>query len=161
MSQEKLVAPRNWKGVGNRYLSSASRRNTAMTTPSFSLQFNCSVVSDSLWLHGLQHARLLCPSATPRACSNLCPLSRWCHPTISSSVILFSSCLQSFLTSGSFPTSYFFLSGGQSTGASASASASVLTMNILSWFQTGLISLQSKGLLQHHSSEASVLQHSA
>ena len=104
------------------------------------------VVSNSLQPHGLQHARLLCPSPTPEACSNLCP-SWWWHPTISSSVIPFSSCLQSFPSSGSFPISQFFTSGSQSFGASASAS--VLPMNIQDWFPlewTGWISLQSKGL---------------
>ena len=102
--------------------------------------------------------RLPCPSPTPRACSNSCPSSQWCHPTISSSVIPFSSCLQSFPASGSFPMSRLFASGGQSIGVSASAS--VLPMNIQDWFPLGLtgwISLQSKGLsrvFQHHSSEA-------
>ena len=110
-------------------------------------QFSHSVVSDSLQPHGLQQARLPCPSPTPVACSNSHPLSRWCHPTILSSVVPFSSCLQSFPASGSFPMSQFFASGGQSIGASASAS--VLPMNIqdsfpLGW--TGWISLQSKGL---------------
>ena len=106
-----------------------------------------SVVSDSLWPHGLQHYRLPCPSPTPGAGSNSCPLSQWCHPTISSSVIPFSSCLQSFPASGSFPMSQFFASGGQSIGVSASAS--VLPMNIQDWFPlgwTGWISSQSKGL---------------
>ena len=84
-----------------------------------SIQFSCSVVSDSLWHHGLQHARRPCPSATPRVDSNSCPLSQWCPPTISSSVVPFSSCLQSFLASGSFQMSQFFTSGGQSFGASA------------------------------------------
>ena len=110
-------------------------------------QFSCSVVSDSLWPHGLQHAKLSCPSPTPGACSNSCPLSQWCNPTISSSVIPFSSCFQSFPAPGSFPMSQFFASGGQSIGASASAS--VLPMNIQDWFPlgwTGWISLQSKGL---------------
>ena len=92
-----------------------------------SIQFSCSVMSDSLWPHGLQHARPPYPSPTPRAYSNSCPLSRWCHPTISSSVIPFSSCPQSFPASGSFPMSQFFASGGQSTGISASTS--VLPMN--------------------------------
>ena len=104
-------------------------------------------MSNSLWPHGLQHARPPCPSPTPEACSNSCPSSRWCHPTISSSVIPFSSCLQSFLASGSFPRSQFFATGGQSIGASASAS--VLPMNVQDWFPWGLtswISLQSKGL---------------
>ena len=90
----------------------------------------------TLWRpHGLQHTRLLYPSQSPRACSNSCPLSRWCHSTISSSVIPFSSCLQSFLTSGSFPMSWLFLSGGQSIGASASAS--VLPMYIQGWPKQG------------------------
>ena len=82
--------------------------------------------------HGLQHARLPYPSPTPRACSNSCPLSQWCHPTISSSAVPFSSCLQSFPASGSFLISQFFPSGGQSTGASASAS--VLPMNFQDCF---------------------------
>ena len=94
--------------------------------------FSCSIVSDSLRLHGLQHARLPCPSPTPRACSNSCPSSQWCHPTFLSSVILFSSCLQSFPASGSFPMSWLFTSGGQSIGASASAS--VLPLTIQGWF---------------------------
>ena len=113
----------------------------------FSIQFSLSVVPNSLQLHGLQHARFPCPSATPRACSNSCPLSRWCHPTISSSVIPFSSCLQSFPALGSFSVSQFFTSGGQSIGVSASTS--VLPVNIQDWFPSGLtslISLQSKGL---------------
>ena len=111
----------------------------------YSVQFSCSVMSESLWPHGLQHARLPCPSPTPGACSNSCPLSRWCHPSISSSVIPFFSCLQSFPASGSFAMSQFFTSGGQSIGVSASAS--VLPMNIQDWFPlgwTGWISLQSK-----------------
>ena len=100
-----------------------------------SVQFSCSVMSNSLWRHGLQHARLPCPYPTPGALSNSSPLSHWCHPTISSSVIPFSSHLQSFLASGSFPMSQFFASGGQSIGASASAS--VLPMNIQDWFPLG------------------------
>ena len=79
-----------------------------------SVQFSCSVMSNSLWPHGLQHARPPCPLPTPRAYSNSCPLSQWCHPTISSFVVLFSSHLQSFLASGFFPMSQFFASGGQS-----------------------------------------------
>ena len=103
-------------------------------------------MSDSLQPHGLQNSRLPCPSLTPRAYSNSGPLTWWCHPTISSSVIPF-SCLQSFPASGSFPVSQFFTSGGQSTGVPASAS--VLPMNSQNWFPlgwTGWISLQSKGL---------------
>ena len=112
-----------------------------------SVQFSRSVVSNSLWPHGLQHTRPPCPSPTPRTCSNSCPSSWWCHPTISSSVIPFSSRLQSFPASGSSPMNQFFASDGQSIGASASAS--VLPMNIQVWFPsgwTGWISLQSKGL---------------
>ena len=111
-----------------------------------SVQFSRSFVSDSLWPPGLQHASLPCPSPTPRAYSNSCSLSRWCYPTVSSSVPC-SACLQSFPASGPFPMSHFFASGGQSIGVSASAS--VLPMNIQDWFPlelTGLISLQSKGL---------------
>ena len=89
-------------------------------------------MSNSLRPFGLQHSRFPCPSPSPRACSNSCPLSRWYHPTISSSVIPFSSWLQSFPASGSFPMSQLFSSGGQSIGASASAS--VLPMNIQGWF---------------------------
>ena len=106
------------------------------------VQFSCSVMSDSLRPHGLQHARLSCLSPTPGAYSNSCPSSRWCHPTISSTVVPFSSCLQSFPASGSFPMSQFFTSGGQSIGVSASAS--VLLINIQDWFPlgwTGWISL--------------------
>ena len=109
-------------------------------------QFSGSVVSDSLWPHGLQHARLPCPSPTPGAYSNSCPLSRWCHPAISFSVVPFSFHLQSFPASGSFPVSQFS-SGGQNIGVSASAS--VLPVSIQDWFPLGLtgwISLQSKGL---------------
>ena len=110
-----------------------------------SVQFSHSVVSDSLLPLGLQHARLPCPSPTPTACSNSCPLSRWCHATVSSSVVHFSSCLQPFPASESFPRSPFFASGDQSIGVSAT---SVLPMDIQDWFPlgwTGWISLQSKG----------------
>ena len=98
-----------------------------------SVQFSCSVVSDSLRPHGLQHARLPCPSPTPRACLNSCPSSQGCHPAISSSVVAFSSYPQSFPASGSFPKSQFFASGGPSIGVSASAS--VLSINIQDWFR--------------------------
>ena len=116
-------------------------------TASSSVQFSCSVMSDSFWSHGLQHARLPCPSPTPGAYSNLCPLHQWWHPTISSSVVAFSSCLQAFPASGSFPMNQFFASGGQSIGVSASTS--VLPVNIQGWSPlgwTGWISLLSKGL---------------
>ena len=112
-----------------------------------SVQFSRSVISNSLQHHGLQHARLPCPSPIPGACSNSCPSSQWCHPTISSSVVPFSSCPQSFPASGSFPVTQLFTSGGQSIGISASVP--VLPLNIQDWFPlawTGLISLQSKGL---------------
>ena len=109
-----------------------------------SVPFSHLVLSDSLWPHGLQHTRLPCPSPTPGACSiyrvggaNSCLSSRWCNPTISSSVVPFSSCPQSLPASGSFQMSQFFLSGGQSIGASTSASALVLPMNIQDWFLLG------------------------
>ena len=113
-----------------------------------SVQFSLSVVSVSLQPHGLQHARLPCPSPTPGAYLNSCPSSQWCHTTISSSVVPFSSHLQSFPASGSFQMSQFFASGGQSIGVSASVS--VLPMNIQDWFPlgwTGWISLSSQDLL--------------
>ena len=103
-------------------------------------------MSDSLWPYGLQHTRLPCPSLSPGLFANSCPLSRWCHPTVSSSAILF-FCLQSFPASGSFTMSQLFASGSQSIGASASAS--VLPVNIQDWFPLGVIgfiSLESKGL---------------
>ena len=109
--------------------------------------FGHSVTSNSLLPRGLQHARLPWPSLSPRVCSNFCPLSRWCHPTISSSVVPLSSCFQSFQASGCFQMSQFFASGGQSI--EVSASVSVLPMNTQDWSPlgwNGLISLQSKGL---------------
>ena len=114
-----------------------------------SVQFSHSVVSNSLWTHELQHSMLLCLSPTPRACSNSCPLSQWCHRTISSSVIPFSSWVQSFPASGSFQMSQLFASGGKIIGVSASAS--VLPINIQEWFPLGLtgwISEQSKRTLK-------------
>ena len=111
-----------------------------------SVQFSRSVVSDSLRPHEPLHARPPCPSPTARVYPNPCPLTRWCHPTISSSVIPLSSCPQSFKASGSFQMSQFFTSGGQSIGVSAPAS--ILPMNIQDWFPlqwTGWVSLQSKG----------------
>ena len=109
---------------------------TITISPSSSVQFSHSVVPDSLQPHGLQHARLPSPSPTPGAYSNSCPLSWWCHPTISSSVVPFTFCLQSFPAPGSFPMSQFFPPGGQSIGASATAS--VLPMNIQDWFPLGI-----------------------
>ena len=121
-------------------------RGISTVTSSVS-QFSHSGVSNFLQRHGLEHTRLPCPSTTPGACSNSCPSHQWCHPTISSSVIPFSSCPQSFPASGFFPRSQFFASGAQSVGVSASAI--VLLTNIQDWFPlgwTGCISLQSKGL---------------
>ena len=120
-----------------------------------SVQSSHSGVSNSLWPHESQHARPPCPSPTPRVHSNSCPSSWWCHPAIFSSVVPFSSCLQSFPASGSFPMSQFFPWGGQSIGVSASAS--VPPMNIQDWFPlgwTGWISLQSKGLSRVFSNTA-------
>ena len=129
-----------------------------------SVQFSRSVMSDSLQPYEWQHARLPCPSPTPRVHSNPCPSSQWCHPTISSSVVPFFSCPQSFPASESFPMSLLFTLGGQSIGASAS----VLPMNIQEWFPLGLTGLNLlavqgtlKILLQHHSSKASIFWHSA
>ena len=120
-----------------------------------SVHFSGLVVSDSLRPHGLPHARLPCPSQTPRTYSNSCPSRWWCHPTTSSSVIPFSSCPQSFPASESFPVSQCFASGGQSIGVSASAS--VLQMNIQDWFPlgwTGWIFLESKGFSRVFSNTA-------
>ena len=128
-----------------------------------SVQLSRSVVSNSLWPHGLQHPRPPCPSPTPRIYSHSCPLSRWCHQTIPSSVVPFSSCLQSFPASGSSQEGQFFTSGGQSIGVSASAS--VIPINIQDWFPlgwTGWISLQSKGpprVFSNTSAKASILWH--
>ena len=128
------------------------------------LLFSCPVVSDSLC--GLQHSRLLCPSVPPRVCSDWCPFSWWCHPTISTSVVPFSSRLQSFPASGPLQMSQLFPLGGHSIGASASAS--VLPMNIQDWFPWGLtdsISLKSKGFSTVFSNttakKQSILQHLA
>ena len=127
-------------------------------TLTLSVQFSCSAMFNCLWPHGLQHSRLSCPSPTPGTYSNSCPSSQWCHPANSSSVIPFSSCLQAFPPSGSLPMSHYFVSGGQSIGASASAS--VLTMNFrIDWIDLAILGTL-KSLLQHHSSQASILQHS-
>ena len=126
----------------------------------WSFQFSCSVVSDSLQPLGLQHARLPCPSPSPGVCSSSCPLSQWCHPTILSSVVPFSSCLKSFPASGSFPVNQVFTSGGQSFGASISKS--FLPMNIQDWFPlglTGLISLLSKDSQESFFSNTTVQKH--
>ena len=130
-----------------------------------SVQFSCSVVSDSLWPHELQHTRPPCPSPTPRVHSDSRPLSLWCHPAISSSVVPFSSCPQYLPASRSFPMSQLFTWGGQSTGVSALAS--FLPKNTQDWsFRMDWLDLLAvqgtlKSLLQHHSSKASILQRSA
>ena len=129
-------------------------------TLTLSVQFSCSAMFNCLWPHGLQHSRLPCPSPTPGTYSNSCLSSQWCHPTNSSSVVPFSSCLQSFPPSGSLPMSHFFTSGDQNIGASTSAS--VLTMNFrMDWFDLLAVLGTLKSLLQLHSSKASVLQQSA
>ena len=118
-----------------------------MGFPGGSVQFSRSVLPNSSWPHETQHTRPPCLPPTPGVYSDSCPLSWWCHPSISPSVVPFSSCLQSFPASGSFPMSHFYASGAQSIGVSASAS--VLSMNIQDWFPlgwTGLISLLSNGL---------------
>ena len=167
-----ILTTYHWKGVfsapslnGHRFLSSLKKAcqrvttiflSSTLSTPydlqkSFSsLQLSHSVVSNSLWPDGLQHARPPCPP-TPRVYSNSCPSSQWCHPAISSSVVPFSSCLQSFPASGSFPMSQLFAWGGQSIGASASAS--IFPMNTQDWSPlgwTGWISWQSKGLFSNN-----------
>ena len=134
----------SWEAEGGQASTWAKSMQTRQLS---SIQFSRSVMSNPLWPHGLQHARLPCPSPTPGAYSNSCPLNRWCHPTISSSVVPLSSCLQSFPASGSFSVSQLFASGGQNIGASASAS--VLPMSIQGWFPlglTGLISWQFRRL---------------
>ena len=128
------------------------------------LLFSHLVMSNSLWPHGLHHTRLPCPSLSPWVCLNSCPLSQWCHPTISFSVTPFSSCPQSFPPSGSFPMSQLFASGGQSFGASVSASVlpkSGLISFRIDWFDLLAIQWTLKSLLQHCSSKLSVLQCSA
>ena len=132
-----------------------------------SVQFSHSVVSDSLQPCGLQHARFPCPSPIPRACSNSCPSSRWCHLTILSSVVSFFSCLQSFPASGSFPVSQFFASGGQNIGVSESFSIgpsnkhSGLISIMIDWYDLLAVQGNLKSLLQHHSSKASIIWPSA
>ena len=135
--------------------------NAVLIYPSVSsVQFHRSVMSDSLWPEGLQHARPPCPSATPRVYPNSCPLSQWCHPTISSSVVPFSSHLQSFLASGSFHKSQLFASGGQSIGFSFSVSLSNEYSGLISfrmdWLDLLAVQGTLKSLLQHHSSKASI-----
>ena len=147
------IGRKSWGRKENQYHWSSEKTNR-LWNEWRSIQFSRSVVSDSLWPKShITNSRSLLKF--------ICPLSQWYHPTISSSVIPFSSCLQSFPVSGSFLMSQLFSSGGQRIGASTLAS--ILPMNVQDWFPlglTGLISVQSKSLLQHHSSKASVLQHS-
>ena len=131
-----------------------------------SVRFSCSVVSNSLWPHELQHARLPCPSPTPGVHLNSRPLSQWCHPTISSSVVPFSSCPQSFPASGSFQMSRLFTSGGQNIGVfsfniSPSNEHPGLISFRMNWLDLLAVQGTHKSLLQHHSSKALILQHSA
>ena len=148
ISGYKMNITKKRKIFSVRYFAKSKQYMLLITVCIFSkitlLLFSHSVVSNSLQVHGRQHTGLPCPSLSPGVPSSLCPLSQWCHPTISFSV---TPCLQSFSASESFPNCWLFLSGGQSIGASASAS--VLPMNIHDWFLlglTGLISLLSKGL---------------
>ena len=147
MEWQGIPCEPSWSRLG-RGENTVTRKHTPIKmTLRFSVQFSHSVLSDSLWPHELQHARSPYPSPTPGAYPNSCPSSQWCHPAISSSVIPFSSCPQSFPASGSFPKSQPFAWDGQSTGVSASAS--VPPVNIQDWSPlgwTGWISLQSKGL---------------
>ena len=145
-SRSLQISPR-WETLLEHFPFLGKREQNRVNLLNLELQFRHSVVSKFLWPHGRHHSRLPCPSPTSGACSNSCPLSWSCHLTISSSVIPFSFCLQSFPALGSFQMSQFFALGGQSI--EASASASVLPMNIQDWFSlgwTGWISLQSKGL---------------
>ena len=140
--QREKIENKNW--AEPTHLQENNQRCTICSIRDLSsVQFSHSVMSNSLQPHGMQHARLPCPSPTPGVYSNLCPLSQWCHPTISSSVVPFSSHLQSYPASGSFQMSQLFASGGQSIGIS------VLPINTQDWLPlgwTGWISLQSKGL---------------
>ena len=147
---------------GFKTIKSNSRTGTRISLPKhfcwdISVQLSSSVVSDCLRPHGLQHAKLFCPSPTHRAYSNSCLSSQWCHPTISSSVVTFSSCLQSFPASGSFQMSQLFPSGGQNIGVSASTS--VLPMNTQDWLDFLAVQGTLKSLLQHYSSKASIPWH--
>ena len=141
------VVSLGWKECNETLQKLAMSQRPSPTVQFSSVQFSCSVVSDSLRPHELQHISPPCPSPTPGVYSNSCPSALWCHPAISSSVVPFSSCPQSLPASGSFPMSQLFTWGGQSTGVSVSAS--VLPMNTQDWSHlewTGWISLQSKGL---------------
>ena len=142
-----------------------SKPSLAMASEQFGfvVQISCisSVVSDSLWPHGLQHTRLSCPSPSPKTCSSSCPLSQWYHPTISFFIALFSSCPQSFPVSGSFPMSWLFASNGQGVGASTSASVLPKTIQgwifRIDWFILLAVQGTLKSLLWHHSLKVSVL----
>ena len=157
-------------GLGHSYDSTKLALSWARIYKKFSLTCLRSVAQSCLTLrpHGLQHARLPCPSSAPRSCLNSCSSSQWCHPTISSSTVLFSFCLQSFLASESFPMSRLFTSGGQNVGVSASAETEVSPSNeysrLISFRMDWLDLLADQGtlksLLQHHNSKASILWHS-
>ena len=153
LNNKNCIEKESFMGGGTVWVEVTGRGENCDNVIGASGQFSCSVVSDSLQPHGLQHARVPCSSPSPRVCLNSCPLCKWCYLDISSSVTLFSSCLQHFPASGSFPRSWLFTSGGQSIGALAS----VLPVNIQGWFPlgwTGWISLQSKGLSRVFSSTA-------
>ena len=157
--------PINWRKIRDTQLESCELSFVVVQSVS-SVQFSCSAVADFLRPHGPQHARPPCPSPTPRVYSNSSSLSRWCHPTISSSVIPFFSCFKSFPASGSFQIGQLFASGGQSTGVSASTSVlpkSTQDWSPLGWPGLDLLAVQGtlKSLLQHHSSKALILRCSA
>ena len=156
----------DWLQIGEEYVKAIYCHPAYFTYMQSSFQFSCLVVSNSLQSHALQQARLPCSSPTPTPCSNSCPLSRWCHQTISSSVVPFSSCLQSFPVLGSFPMSQFIASGGQkywsfSISTSNEYSGLIFFWGGVDWF--ALLAIQGilKSLLQHHRSNASILWHSA
>ena len=163
--------PRDWPGSLAPQADSLPSEPPGKPHMRTSVQFSCSDMSDSMWPHGLQHARPPCPSPTPRVYSNSCPLNRWCHPTISSSVFPFSSCLQSFPASGSFQMNQFFASGIRINTLPKywsfifSISPSNEYLGLISfrmdWLDLLAVQATLKSLLQHHSSKASILLHSA
>ena len=164
MTTGKTIALTRWtfaSKVMSLLFNTLSRLVIAFLPRSSSVQFSCSVVSDSLRPHESQHARLPCPSPTPGVHSNSCPLSQWCYPAISSSVVPFSSCPQSLPASGSFPTSQLFSWGGQSTGVSASASVFPMNIQLISfridWLDLLAVQGTLESLLQHHSWKAAIL----
>ena len=144
----------------DRYLWSVLQLTTFSIIFSFPFLFSCSVVFDSLWPHALQNARLPCPSPSLRACLNSCPSSWWCHPTISSSVVPFSSCFLSFPALGSFSMSQLFASGASVSACPSNEYSGLISFRI-DWIDFLAVPGTLKSLLQHHSSKLSILWHSA